>query len=161
MSKKQHLIIILPEKLADVPIQIIRSTSREQLTFNLHPAEDESTAPDRPEKRYSFIWRQNDYLKVALNEILWIEADRSYSNIHLSGDRTMTISFNLAVVERELPRNDFVRIHRSSIVNLQHVVSLSGNCLRIDNRLLTIGREYRNALLDRFIFLGVRRSKSG
>lgn len=161
MNKKQHLIIILPEKLADVPIQIIRSTSREHLTFKLHPAEDETTVPDRPEKRYSFIWRQNDYLKVALNEILWIEADRSYSNIHLSGDRTMTISFNLAVVERELPRNDFVRIHRSSIVNLQHVVALSGNCLRIDNQLLTIGREYRNALLDRFIFLGVRRSKSG
>lgn len=159
MKKKQRLVVILPEKLADVPIQIIRNSARDHLILDLHPSEEETRRMDRPEKRYSFIWRQNDYLKVALNEILWIEADRSYSNIHLSGGRIMTVSFNLAVVERELPCDDFVRIHRSSIVNLQHVVALCGNCLRIDNRLLTIGREYRDNLLDRFIFLGVRRSK--
>lgn len=69
----------------------------------------------------------------------------------------MVLSFHLAIIEKELPVSDFMRIHRSYIVNLKHVVSLIGNSLNINGKLLTIGREYREHLLERFIFLGVRR----
>ena len=31
------------------------------------------------------------------------------------------MSFNLASVRRKLPESDFIRIHRSRIVNLRHV----------------------------------------
>ena len=34
-----------------------------------------------PERKYVFIWRQNDYLKAAVDEIQWIEAAGSYSRI--------------------------------------------------------------------------------
>jgi len=157
MKKSQCLEILLPEKLADLPVRIIRSPNQEQLVVSI-PDKDVSYA-DRIEKKYVFIWRRDDYTKVSTDEILWIEAAKSYSDIHLCGDRTLTISFNLAVVERELPGDDFMRIHRSCIVNLRHVVSLMGNSLKIGDRRLTIGREYRPRLLDRFIFLGVRRAK--
>lgn len=158
MKEKQSLVIILPERLADLPIQIIRSSNHEQLLFGIHSEEGSNmNYANRFERKYVFIWQQNDYLKVSLDEILWIEADRSYSKIHLSKDRNMIISFNLAVMEHKLPDTDFMRIHRSCIVNLRHVVSLTGNSLRICGNLLTIGREYRENLLDRFIFLGVRR----
>lgn len=69
----------------------------------------------------------------------------------------MVISFNLATIEKELPNVDFLRIHRSYIINLKHVISLIGNSLNIEGKLITIGRGYREKLLDRFIFLGVRR----
>ena len=42
-----------------------------------------------PERKYVFIWRQNDYLKAAVDEIQWIEAAGSYSRIHLTGGRTL------------------------------------------------------------------------
>ncbi len=157
MKTRQRLEILLPEKLADLPIRIVRSSNHEQLIISL--PDEEVAYADRIERKYVFIWHRNDYAKVSLDEILWIEASKSYSDIHLSGDRILTISFNLAVVERELPVSDFMRIHRSCIVNLKHVVSLLGNSLKIGDRRLTIGREYRERLLDRFIFLGVRRAK--
>ena len=72
-----------------------------------------------PERKYVFIWRQNDYLKAAVDEIQWIEAAGSYSRIHLTGGRILVISFNLASVRRKLPESDFIRIHRSRIVNLR------------------------------------------
>ena len=74
-----------------------------------------------PERKYVFIWRQNDYLKAAVDEIQWIEAAGSYSRIHLTGGRILVISFNLASVRRKLPESDFIRIHRSRIVNLASV----------------------------------------
>ena len=48
-----------------------------------------------------------------------------------------------------------IRIHRSRIVNLRHVETLVGNRLKIGNELLAIGREYKDALFERVIFLGV------
>ena len=33
------------------------------------------------ERKYVYIWRQNDYLKAAVDEIQWIEAAGSYSRI--------------------------------------------------------------------------------
>lgn len=160
MKKNLHLAILLPERLADLPIRIIRNSHHEQLVFSLRSPDDEALYADRLERKYVFIWRQTDYVKVALDEIVRIKADRSYSDIRLSGGRSMVISFNLAVVEKELPAEDFIRIHRSCIVNLKHVDSLTGNCLKVGDEALTIGREYRERLLDRFIFLGVRRRKS-
>lgn len=156
---KQRLVIILPEKLKNMPVQIVRSSNHEQLVFNIEPAEEEPVCADKAEVKYAFIWRQNDFLKVALDEIEWVEADQSYSKIYLTGGRTLTISFNLATVEKQLPATDFIRIHRSYIVNMKHVVSLMGNSLKIHDQLLVIGREYQKKVLERFIFLGIRRKK--
>lgn len=158
MKEKQRLVIILPNNMWELPVQIVRGSGCKKLVISVEPTEELSstTAYD---KHYAFIWRQNDYLKISLDELIWIEAAGSYSTLHLLGGKTMTISFHLAVIEEKLPQTDFMRIHRSYIVNLKHVISLIGNSLKLENQLLTIGREYRDKLLDRFIFLGVRRNK--
>lgn len=156
-KEKQRLVIILPEKLKNMPVQIRQSFNHEELVFNIEPAEEKPACADRPEVKYAFIWRQNDFLKVALDEIVWVEADKSYSKIYLTGERTLTISFNLSIVEHQLPATDFIRIHRSYLVNMKHVVSLMGNSLKINDQLLVIGREYHQKVLERFIFLGIRR----
>ena len=70
---------------------------------------------------------------MAVDEIQWIEAAGSYSRIHLTGGRSLVISFNFASVRRKLPESDFIRIHRSRIVNLRHVETLVGNSLKIGN----------------------------
>lgn len=157
MKKKQCLIIILPPHLAELPIQIIRGSGFKELICGIQSSENNLNYSSRTDAKYVFVWHQNDYLKLTPDEILWIEADGSYSKLHLTNNRNMVLSFHLAIIEKELPVSDFMRIHRSYIVNLKHVVSLIGNSLNINGKLLTIGREYREHLLERFIFLGVRR----
>jgi len=157
MKKKLLLEIILPEALEDLPVRIVRGSGHKELVLGLAALDTESVFNTEFEQKYAFIWRQNDYLKASLDEILWIEADKSYSIIHLTGKRDLTVSFNIAVVKKRLPGTDFIQIHRSYIINIRHVESLMGNSLKIENIRLTIGREYRNTVFDRFIFLGVRR----
>lgn len=161
MKPKQHLVITLPEALADLPIRLRRGAHCEEMLLDLLPsdAETEVIRIDPAQRKYAFIWHREDYVKVALDEIQWIEADKSYSIIHLTGQRDLTVSFNLAVVRRALPPAEFVQIHRSFVVNLSHIKGLIGNCVKIGIVRLTIGKEYRNAFLDRFIFLGIRRSR--
>lgn len=158
MKEKQCLIISLPAHLADLPIQIVRG-SGQGLVCSVQRMDEENNIEYSvgEDKKYIFIWRQNDYLKLTLDEILWIEAEGSYSRVYLTGNRNMVISFNLAVIEKDLPGSDFIRIHRSYIINLHHVNSLMGNSFIIEGKLLTIGRAYREDVLSHFIFIGVRR----
>lgn len=158
MKEKQLLVIILPEHLEKLPVQIIRGAGYENLVLSVEQENNVSFSITN-KRQYAFIWQQSDYRKVALDDILWIEAAGSYSVFHMAGGKSLMIAFHLAVVEKKLPQTDFIRIHRSYIVNLRHVVSLVGNSLKIDDRLLVIGREYRAKLSDRFIFLGVRKNK--
>ncbi len=160
MKQKEELVIILPEHLADLPIRIARNSNCQKLVFALQSIDEKTQYESKPEEKYLFIWRKDDYLKVAADEIVWIEADGSYTNIHLTGERMMTISFHLAIIAKSLPSGDFIRIHRSRIVNLRHVVSLTGNSLDIGgDKKLVIGRNYRASLFERFTFIDVRRKK--
>lgn len=162
MKQKQHLVIILPECMAELPVRIIRGSNIKELILNIRSSDDEPVCmenTEHTERKYAFIWRKEDYLKVALDEIKWIEASGSYCVIHLTRKRDMTVSFNLAVIKKELPVSDFVQIHRSYVINLGHVIRMTGNILTVGDRLLTIGREYRESFLNRVIFLGVRRNR--
>ena len=140
MRKNQQLVIVLPESSEELPIRIVRGSRSFELRLCPSDGEERHINETCPERKYVFIWRQNDYLKAAVDEIQWIEAAGSYSRIHLTGGRILVISFNLASVRRKLPESDFIRIHRSRIVNLRHVETLVGNSLKIGNELLAIGR---------------------
>lgn len=61
------------------------------------------------------------YTLIAINEIIHIEADSNYSVFHLHNRENITVSRVLKEYEEILPENQFVRIHKSSIVNLNYL----------------------------------------
>lgn len=160
-QKKQEITIVLPESVADMPVRIVRGNGSSEIIMKVSSSDDERMPTMDTKPKYAFVWEYCGYRTVALDEIEWIEADGSYSRLHLTGNRSMIISFNLAVIGRNLPQEDFIQIHRSYIVSIRHVDSKIGNSLKVGDKLLTIGRGYRNSFFNRFIFVGVRRHRSG
>ena len=130
---KQYFAIILTENISDTPEQYLIRDNAGGLFISLCPRNGNT-----PEQRYALIRRQDDYLMVSLDRILWIEASGSYSIVRLADGRSLTVSFNLSVIKKALPTDDFIRIHRSYIINLKHVESMIGNSLRIGGKLLPI-----------------------
>ena len=61
---------------------------------------------------------------VSLNEIMYLEADRSYCKIFLTLKRSIMISKSMNEIEQLLPENEFVKIHKSHIVNIAFVKKL-------------------------------------
>jgi two-component system, LytTR family, response regulator len=61
------------------------------------------------------------YRLVEIDEIIHIEADSNYSIFHLVSLEKITVSKVLKDFEEILPDDKFVRIHKSSIVNLKYV----------------------------------------
>lgn len=159
LKEAQYLSITLPNHLADIPIRVVRGeTSAILISYveNEDPMNVEEQKIDSV-PTHSLIWNKGEYVSCNLNDIVRIEADGSYSIIHFVSQTAIVISYPLSVTAKSLPQEQFVRIHRSMIINLDHITHLTGNSFRIGGELYTIGREYRKAIKSRFIFLGVKR----
>ncbi len=75
------------------------------------------------EKRSRDFWvkAQGEFLRLAPEHILWFAAERDYVRIHVR-DADYLYQENLASLERRLDPDDFLRIHRSTIVRVAAIV---------------------------------------
>lgn len=58
---------------------------------------------------------------IDIDDIIYIEADSNYSVFHLNNHDKIAVSKVLREFEELLPSDQFVRIHKSSIINLNHL----------------------------------------
>lgn len=93
------------------------------------------------------------------SDIEWVEADGNYVNIH-TGKKTYRLRATLSAIAERLDGSRFVRIHRSTIVNVDHIHEIvpwfSGDLAVVmeSGARLKLSRGYRKAFETRFGFLG-------
>ncbi|NQX37908.1 two-component system, LytT family, response regulator [Pedobacter steynii] len=76
---------------------------------------------ERNEIRKISLPNGQGYSLINIDDIIHIEADSNYSIFHLANKETITVSKVLKEYEEILPEQQFVRIHKSSIVNLNYL----------------------------------------
>lgn len=83
---------------------------------------------------------------VKISDIVYIESEGEYVRLHLTdGTRVMTL-FRLKNMESVLPRDTFMRTHRSYIVNLAYISGyVKGRVYLSDTEYVPIGENYREA----------------
>jgi DNA-binding LytR/AlgR family response regulator len=103
---------------------------------------EESILADRIFVRY-----KDRMVKVLLEEILFAEAERSYCKIHTAaGEFLMTLP--LGAFEEKLKSSDFMRIHRSHIINVTKIDAVidNYNYVSIGKHTLPVSRGFQEAL---------------
>lgn len=95
-----------------------------------------------------FLREGNKMVKVHLEDILFIEAERAYCRIKTEG-KTFLLTSSLNGLAPKLPPTYFMRIHRSYIVNLQKIDSIEDNFVKIKNENIPVSRSYWKAFLNR------------
>ncbi|MEQ2978735.1 LytTR family DNA-binding domain-containing protein [Butyricimonas faecihominis] len=100
-----------------------------------------------------FIKQNSSRVKYLYADILYVEASRSYSDIHFKGGSKITIALPLLVVEQKFPHDQFMRVHRRYILNLNCICAFCGNSARIGKELFMISAPYRRELYALFDFL--------
>ena len=90
---------------------------------------------------------------IAVDDILYLEGEGAYTAVHLAEGKKMVASRMLSEFEPLLPEA-FVRIHKSTIVNLQHVKEYNRadgfRVVLLDGTELTIGRRRVQEVLHKF-----------
>jgi DNA-binding LytR/AlgR family response regulator len=98
---------------------------------------------------FLFVKVKHRMVKIALKDILWVEAYDNYSFIITPGHKYL-ISSTLKEMETKLPHNAFVRTHRSYIVNLEKVDAFEEGSLIINEKSIPIGKSFRKELMTKF-----------
>ncbi|ACU07562.1 two component transcriptional regulator, LytTR family [Flavobacteriaceae bacterium 3519-10] len=80
--------------------------------------------------------------KVRISEIVFVESLRNYCRIKLDASE-FTVLKTLTSVQELLPGSQFVRIHRSFVVNKQHITSVSASRIEISDITVPVGRKYK------------------
>lgn len=103
-----------------------------------------------------FIRHNEGFRRYLFDDIQWVEASGNYSYLHLSDGRSVLVVEQLSRLERLFPRESFIRIHRSYMVNRGYVDGIVGNQLCIGSVRLSVGESYRRRTMSRFLVLGMR-----
>lgn len=111
------------------------------------PPGDQEVAPD-----YIFVKVKHRIIKVMYNDILWVEAYDNYSFI-VTADQKYLVSSTLKDMEQKLPPQNFVRVHRSYIANLDKIEALEENAVVFSKSDVPIGKSYKKLLMSRFNIL--------
>jgi len=97
---------------------------------------------------YFFIKEAGGLVKVKIEDVMFVQADDNYSKIFTT-NKMYILSSTLKKVGEKLPDTNFVRIHRSYIVNVNFIDKLKDGYLFIGKHQLTIGRNYHEGLNNR------------
>lgn len=95
---------------------------------------------DRSETIY--LKSGTDIHQVQLNDIFYVEGARNYLFVYTKEKKIMTL-MRMKELEDQLPKKDFVRIHKSYIVAFRHIKLIEKHQITIHNRNIPIGRSYR------------------
>lgn len=96
--------------------------------------------------QHYFVHITNRFVRVDLNEIIYIESDGHHCNI-VTSDKTFIPYLSLSQIEDELPKNQFARINRSIIVSIDKIdwFDLDNVCLK-NKSIFSFGTRYRDEL---------------
>ncbi|MEL7145197.1 MAG: response regulator [Bacteroidota bacterium] len=95
-----------------------------------------------------FVKVKNRLTKVKFEEVRYLEANDIYS-ILVTDKNSFILSYSLKVLEDKLPDHRFMRVHRSYIVNTDHINAIEDNYILISDKNIPIGKTYREDLMKR------------
>lgn len=94
------------------------------------------------ERRSFFIRKGKEMIRIYTDEILYIESLKDYVQIFLT-DQKFIYKARISDMEEELHEDQFLRIHKSFLVNMSRIRSVSPLEVTIDGIHLPIGRSYK------------------
>lgn len=120
-----------------------------------HHTETPNIVAGHPEQRFVHIKADRKIHKIQESEILYFESLDNYVKVHLKR-QTLITRVNISTLEETLPSPPFVRIHRSYIVNIKWVNTISGEGIEINGKELLFGRAFKKMALQKLSLDGLK-----
>jgi two-component system, LytTR family, response regulator LytT len=132
----------------------LKSANKAKTWFDLN---NKTTKVQQLPLDYIFVKAEHRLVRIHLADIKYIEGSNEYIVIHLIKDKPVTTLMRMKNIESELPENLFMRVHRSFIVNLDHVKVIERNRIIFDEKIyIPIGDQFKEnfqKFLDKTFYL--------
>ncbi|WP_412985572.1 LytR/AlgR family response regulator transcription factor [Pontimicrobium sp. IMCC45349] len=129
------------------PISFDRLLKAINTYFHVHQSSNVTTIENTNNNNFIFVRSERVMVKIRFSDIIYIESYSDYLKIHLR-HKTIVTRETISAIEAKLPKDRFVRIHRSYITAISHIESYTNDYVNILNKALTISRSYKKDALN-------------
>jgi DNA-binding LytR/AlgR family response regulator len=126
--------------------KFLEAAEKARRLAGLEKAADAAARPAAPPRQADSIFVKCDggMQKVFLNEILYFEGMKDYVRVILADGNNLVTHITIKALEEMLPRDRFMRVHRSYIVSLDRIGSVSpGGDISIEGAFIHVSDSFR------------------
>ena len=124
--------------------EFLRAASKAKTYVELVRKAAQTSAPIETKDEYLFLKVEYQLVRIAYDDILYMEGLKDYVKVHLKSDTKPVLSLtSLKALEEKLPVSRFMRIHRSFIVNLDQIGAVTRNSIQIGNTTIPVSDQYK------------------
>lgn len=95
------------------------------------------------EPTFIFFKADKKIHKYYFSDILFIEGSGNYVKIHSQYEKPLMVLDKLTDLQNKLPQKQFIRIHKSFIVNVSHIQKIEGNMIKIEDKVIPISATFK------------------
>jgi len=115
-----------------------------EIIRNHRSATDIKESAADKEKQYIYLKVDYQLVKVDINDILYIEGQKDYIKVFVVNEPKPLLTLtSLKTLEEKLPPADFMRLHRSFIVSLQKIKSVTKNSVQLGQTTIPVTEQYK------------------
>lgn len=104
--------------------------------------------PTATRNDYIIVKSEYKLVQIPVNDIIFIEGVRDYVKIYIEGDSSVLTLMNIKSLNQALPRDMFMRVHRSYIVNTSKIRVIERNRIVFGKHYVPVSESYKDAFAD-------------
>ncbi|MDO1500911.1 LytTR family DNA-binding domain-containing protein [Winogradskyella maritima] len=139
------------------PISFERLSKAVNRYIEIHTTPELKTETSSEYNDFIFVRSDRRMVKANFEDIRYVESYSDYVKLHLKStstalsvtSETIVTRETISAIEAKLPKQQFLRIHRSYIVALSHISSFTNESVTLGDVELTISRSYKVGVLER------------
>jgi DNA-binding LytR/AlgR family response regulator len=133
------------------PIEFERFLKASNKAFELLSLKNSQAHQEKLDDNTLFVHADYSLLKLKINEVMYIEGLKDYVKIYTATQKhPILVRLNMKLLEDRLAKNNFIRVHKSFLVNSEKITSIRRGKITMGEAFIPIGEFYKDQL-DRYV----------
>ena len=131
----------------DIIDYLLKPVTIERFLVAINKAKLRMNTVSEPKQTADYIFIKTEYRlqKTALSSIRYLEALGDYIAFHTTAGKILSLE-RMKNMDELLPKNNFLRIHKSYMINIDHIDYLERGRIVINKEYLPVGETYKESV---------------
>ena len=116
-----------------------------------YTTKNESPVTLQHDDEFLFVKSEYKIIRINYKDIRYIEGMREYVRIFIDNHEPVMSLMSIKKLAEHLPEREFMRVHRSFVVNLNKITTVERNRIIFDNKIYIPVSEQYNAQFQKFL----------
>lgn len=132
------------------PFSLERFIKASQKALELKILRQKKGGTEKTEQEYFYVKCNNKIERIVYDELLYIEAMANYITLYTTSGK-FVVYFTIKGILENLPKQNFIQVHKSVVVHIDKIKSIEGNLLHIGHTKITMSASFHTEAMDKIL----------